>query len=163
MKSLLVSFLMLAATAWAHGVHASLTSVDYNSQTKSLEITIVMTADDIETLLRRETGKQIELDRTAGAEKLVYEYLRKTLSLQSRTGDSLPLEWVGMEVRTAKLTVFVEAKAPAGPAGLKVRNELLFEMLPDQVNMLSVKRDHKGKSSDHLFQPGSGWQTVTLE
>ena len=156
--------MLVAASAWAHGVHASLTSLDYNTESKGLEITIVMTADDIETLLRRDTGKQIELDRTVGAEKLVYEYVKKCLILRAADGEQVTLEWVGMEVRTAKLTVFVEAKAlPEGPSGMRVRNDLLFETLPDQVNMLAVKRDHKGKSSDHLFQPGGGWQTIKLE
>ena len=154
---------LLAVSAWGHGVHASLTSIDFSTQTKSLEVTIVMTADDIEALLRRETGKQIELDRTPGAEKLVFEYIKKSLALRTRSGQPIPLEWVGMEVRTAKLTVFVEAQAPEGPAGIQIRDELLFDMLPDQVNMLAVKRDHKGKSSDHLFQPGGSWQTVALE
>lgn len=154
---------LVAFSAWAHGVHASLTSVDYKTQTKGLEITIVMTADDLETLLRRDTGKQIELDRTPGAETLVFEYLKKTLALRTRGGEPVLLEWVGMEVRTAKLTVFVEAKAPEGPVGMRVKNDLLFDLLPDQVNMLSVKRDHRGKSSDHLFRPGGGWQSVTLE
>ena len=154
---------LMAASAWAHGVHASLTSIHYNAQTKGLEITIVMTADDLETLLRRDTGKQIELDRTPGAEKLVYEYVKKTLALRTRGGDAIPLDWVGMEVRTAKLTVFVEAKAMDGPSGMRIKDDLLFDLLPDQVNMLAVKRDHKGKSSDHLFQPGGSWQTVALE
>ena len=145
------------AAAHAHGVHASLTSIDYNSESRSLEITVVMTADDIEAVLRRDTGKQIEIDRTAGAEKLVFEYVRTKLELKG-----LALQWVGMEVRTAKLTAYLEAKAADGPNGLKIRNELLFDLLPDQVNMLSVKRDHKGRSSDHLFQPGGGWQSVLL-
>ena len=154
---------LLAIGAWAHGVHASLTSIDFNSQTNALEITIVMTADDLEMLLRRETGRQIELDRTPGAEKLVYEYVKKSLALRTRGGEAVALDWVGMEVRTAKLTVFMEAKALKSPAGMTIRNELLFDMLPDQVNMLAVKRDHKGKSSDHLFQVGGSWQTVRLE
>ena len=53
----LAGLVLVAASAWAHGVHASLTSLDYNTESKGLEITIVMTADDIETLLRRDTGK----------------------------------------------------------------------------------------------------------
>ena len=155
-----VFFLLLSLTASAHGVHASLTSIDYNSESKALEVTVVMTADDIEAVLRRDTGKQIEIDRTAGAEKLVFEYLKQKLEVQGLT-----LGWVGMEVRTAKWTAYLEAKAPTGgPQGMKIRNELLFDLLPDQVNMLSVKRDHRGKSSDHLFQVGGGggWQTVQL-
>jgi hypothetical protein len=70
---------------------------------------------------------------------------------------------VKADVGTAKLTVFVEAKLSNGPNGMRIKDHLLFDLLPDQVNMLAVKRDHKGKSSDHLFQPGASWQTVKLD
>jgi hypothetical protein len=166
MRWWVVALAAVAASAWAHGVHASLASIDYNTQTKSFEIVIVATADDVETLLRRDTGKQIELDRTPGAEQLVFEYIKKNLALRAASGEELPLAWVGMEVRTAKLTVYVEAKASTGvPNGMRIRDDLLFDLLPDQVNMLSVNRDHKGKSSDHLFQANAigNWQTIIIQ
>lgn len=156
-----VTVAAVAVGLFAHGVHASLTSIDYNSESKSLEITMVMTADDVEAAIRKVAGKAVEVDTPEG-EKLVYAYVAEKLQIRNRAGAPLKLKWVGQEVRTAKLTAYLEAPLPEGPAGLKIRDDLLFELLPDQVNMLAVKRDHKGKSSDHLFQAAAAgaWQTV---
>ena len=152
----------LVLTASAHGVHASLTSITFVPESKSLEIVMVMSADDIETVLRRDTGKQVEVDRNA--ESLVAAYLAKTVELRDAASVKLPLKWVGMEVSVQKITAYLEAKA-SGPDGLKIRNDLLFDLLKDQVNILSVKRaGGKGRASEHLFQAGTSgaWQTVKL-
>ena len=148
--------------ALAHGVHASLTSVNFVPETKALEIILVMQADDLETFLRRDTGRQIEIDRTPGAEKLVFQYIEKRLAFTSPSGARTPLKWVGMEISTQKVTAYLETQMPEGVEGMKIRNELLFDLLTDQVNMLSVKRGGKGKSSDHLFTAASGAAQQTV-
>lgn len=155
-----------AAAAWAHGVHASLTTIQYVPESKSLEIVMVMSADDVEAVLRRDTGKQIEVDREA--DRFVFDYLRKCFEIRpARQETPLPLKWVGMEVSVQKITAYLEVKAPEGPDRLRIRHDLLFDFLPDQVNILSVRRAgpaSKAKPSEHLFQAASknAWQTIKL-
>lgn len=152
----------IPAAAWAHGVHASLTSIQYVEQSKTLEIVMVMSADDIETLLRRDTGKQVEVDRNA--EPLVFAYLQKAFEIsEARKDVKLQLKWIGMEVSVQKITAYLEAKAPEGPDGLRIRHDLLFDLLNDQVNILSLKRAN-AKPSEHLFTAAAkgAWQTVKL-
>jgi len=155
---LLIALLLACASAFGHGVHASLTSIHFNEASKSLEIVMVMSADDVETVLRRDTGKQIEVDR--GAEQLVFGYIAKSLEIRG-----LKLQWVGMEVSVQKITAYLEAKVPSGdPNGLSIRYDLLLDLLNDQVNILSVKRAGKpnAKASEHLFNSRGTWQTVKL-
>ncbi len=153
-----------AAPLFAHGVHASLTSIQYVEESKSLEIVMVMSADDVQTLLRRDTGKDVEVDR--GAEKLVSAYLEKAFEIRAAKADAkIPVAWVGMEVSVQKITAYLEARVPDGPDGLRIRQDLLFELLADQLNILSVKRAAgKSRASEHLFAAGSrgAWQTVKL-
>ncbi|BDC52550.1 hypothetical protein F183_A48650 [Bryobacterales bacterium F-183] len=156
--------LLLACTcAFGHGVHASLTSIQYNEAARSLEIIMVMSADDMEAVLRRDTGKQVEIDR--GADQLVFGYIAKTLELRSQQAP-LKLQWVGMEVSVQKVTAYLEAKVPDGTSvdGMRIRNDLLLDLLNDQVNILSVKRSGKpnAKASEHLFNSRGTWQTVKL-
>jgi hypothetical protein len=155
---------MMSSAMLAHGVHASLASIQYVEESKSLEIVMVMSADDIETVLRRDTGKQVEVDR--GAEQLVFGYMQKTLEFRSQSGAKVPLTWVGMEVSVQKITAYLEAKVPDGPDGMRIRNDLLFDLLADQVNILSVKRTIGGKprASEHLFSAAAKgvWQTAKL-
>lgn len=154
---LLLALLACTLAAEAHGVHASLTSIQFNEQSKSLEIVMVMSADDIEAVLRRDTGKQVEVDR--GADQLVFAYIAKSLELRG-----LKLQWVGMEVSVQKITAYLEAKTTGDINGISIRNDLLLDLLNDQVNILSVKRAGKpnAKASEHLFNSRGTWQTVKL-
>lgn len=150
----------VSLTSWAHGVHASLGTARYSATSKSLEITIVLSADDLEAVLRKQTGKQIEVDH--GAEKLIFAYLERCLELKSARGAVLKLGWIGLEISAQKVTAYLEAKvAPEELNGLRIRNDLLLDQLPDQVNMMSVRRD-RTVSSDHLFRTRGEWQTVKL-
>jgi hypothetical protein len=158
MRLALLAGVTLAAGAFAHGVHASLATANYGG--KSLEITLVFSADDIETLLRQETGKHIEVDR--GAEKLVFAYLERCIELKTARGVAVKLTWVGLESSAQKVTAYLEAKlAPEDLNGLRIRNDLLLDLLPDQVNMMSVRKD-KARPSDHLFRTRGEWQTVRV-
>lgn len=159
----ILAVLLLPPGASGHGVHAAITMAEYAGQSKSLEVTIVASADDLETVVRRDSGRQVELDRDKDAAKLIFEYIRKSLEFRSAKDLKLDLKWVGMEVSLTRLTAYVEVPLPDGPEGLRVRNVLLFDLLPDQVNIMSVKRNHGGKASDHLFQPGNReFQVVRL-
>jgi hypothetical protein len=152
------------SVAYAHGVHASLTSIQYVEESKSLEIVMVVSADDLEGVLRRDTGKQIEVDR--GTEKLIFDYLDRAFEIRTKQQKKLPLTWIGMEVSVQKVTAYLEVKAvPEGPDGLRIRNDVLLNFLDDQVNVVSVKRQNgKGRASEHLFQAAAknSWQAVKL-
>jgi hypothetical protein len=76
-------------------------------------------------------------------------------------GRELPMKWVGMEIKTNMAYLYVETEAPALD-GLEIKNELLLDLLPDQVNMLTLRRDGKGKPFDCLFQQGSGFVPIKL-
>jgi len=156
------ALLLLAGAAGllAHGFHCSLATVDYVTKSHSLQAILVVNAGDLETLLRQQTGRQIELDRTADANALVAAYVRKSVHVRGK-GRELPLQWVGMELRTNMAYLYVETEAPSLD-GLEIRNELLQDMLPDQVNMLTLRRDGKGKPFDALFQQGAGFIPVRL-
>lgn len=148
----------VSTMAWAHGVHASLATAQYSTESKSLEITLVFSADDVEALLRKQTGKQIEVDH--GAEKLLFTYIERSIEWKSARGAAVRMRWIGMEVSAQKITAYLEVKLPPEELnGLQIRNDLLTDAVPDQVNMISVRRD-KAKSSDHLFRTRGEWQAV---
>jgi hypothetical protein len=159
---LLFALIVSCSLVWAHGVHASLGTAHYSAANQSLEITLAFSADDVEALLRKQTGKQIEVDH--GAEKLVFAYLERCLAFKTaRTAEAKPLKWIGMEVSVQKITAYLEVKlTPEELAGLMIRNDLLLDSLPDQVNLMSVRRDGVARPSDHLFRVRGEWQGVKL-
>jgi hypothetical protein len=156
----LVLLLLCCGALTGHGFHSSLTSIDYVSRSHALQAVVMVNAGDLETLLRKESGRQIEIDRTADAAALIEAYVRKSVQVRA-AGRDIPLRWVGMEVKTNFVYIYVEAEAQALD-GLEIRNSLLMDLLPDQVNMLTLRRDGTGKPFDCLFQQGSGYAPVVL-
>lgn len=74
--------MMLATAAFAnHPFHVATAETRWNMETKKLEVSIRCHPIDLETALRRRTGKKIDLDTTENVDELLAEYLRETFQL----------------------------------------------------------------------------------
>lgn len=148
------------ALLW-HGVHMGTATVDYRSDTKRLEMVVTINAGHLEELLRKKSGKEIELDRTPGAEKLAEQYVFSHWSLKDDQGKLLILHWVGWEIKGGNVNCYLEGTA-ISDKGLKLRNELLLDWQRDQVNQVLPKRDGKGKPPQLLYWVGNAGEYLPL-
>lgn len=146
-------FVLVLAFSW-HGVHMSTATVDYQSGSKSVEILIAMSADHLEEVLRKNSGREVELDRTGDAQKLAQDYVLSRFELKDSSGKTLPLKWVGWEIKGGNVNCYVEAKV-SSDTGLKLRDDLLIDWQRDQINRVLPKRDGKGKPPQLMFWVGS--------
>ncbi len=144
--------------AGAHKFYTSLARVEYNAGEKSVEITLRVFADDLELALKRRAGRRVSLERTKDADRLVLEYLRETFEIKNSDGRTKALKWVGMELRAGVAWLYVEAEMPEGLAGARVRDQVLFELFPEQVNTVSVR--YPGARGDLVFTRGDGERAV---
>lgn len=157
---ILILAVLLGSGARPHGAHSSLTTIDYLSRTQEVQATVVLVAQDLEDFLRFQTKRPLELDRTEGAEKLVFDALRQWLILRDKQARALPWRWVGMEVKAMYVAIYLETKAPT-LAGATIRNRALLDWLPDQVNQVTIRVDETGKTSDHQFSKGAdAWSAL---
>ncbi len=147
-----------AAPAAAHKFYTSLAQVEYNAEEKTVEVTLRVFADDLELALKRRAGREVRLERTKDADRLVLAYLRDTFEIKNRGGESKTLKWVGMEMRAGVAWLYVEAEMPEGLAGARVRDHVLFELFDEQVNTVSVR--YPGARGDLVFVRGGGEQAV---
>ena len=148
--ALLVAAFALPAVTSAHRYHTSVTRLEYNAEEHLVEITVQTFADDIEAALKRGGAGNVRLDsRTAN--KLVLEYLQKVFELRSEN-ERLELEWIGMELKGYTVWIYLQAKAPGGLSKTALRNNLLFELFPDQVNIVNVAGG--GKIASLVFKRG---------
>lgn len=143
----------VAAAAAAHKFHASFTTIEYNAESRSLEILLRVFSDDLENALSRKARRRIELDRTPNVAELVGEYVRERFKLRRTPDAALRLLWVGMEQRVDMTWVYVEAPSPTGFAGVEASATIFFELFRDQKNNVSSK-DERGKRHDVLFRSG---------
>jgi hypothetical protein len=154
-------WLVLGLAFFWHGVHMSTATVDYQTSSKRLEILIAVSADHLEQILRQKSGREIELDRTADAEKLAREYVLARFQLKDGAGKLMPLRWVGWEIKGGNVNCYVETPFD-GSKGLSLRNDLLIDWQRDQVNQVLPKRDGKGKPPQLMHWVGSQGEFLAL-
>lgn len=145
----------------AHRYHTSLTRMDYNSEDKLIEISIRMFAHDLEPVLARRMKKPVDLEKTAGIDAELLEYLNANFVLYDKTDKPLKLNWVGKEYKVDSLYVHVEIPYAEPFAGLQLQNTIFFETFAEQTNLVSI---HSGeKKADLLFKAGDKMRQIKFE
>ncbi|GGY18619.1 hypothetical protein GJV26_18960 [Massilia dura] len=134
-KAALVAALFPVAAA-AHNYHMGLADIGYNAATGNTEIVHTYTAHDVEALLTNLYGRQFDLGMEEDQEAL-RRYLDKRFVL-TVDGRHLPLQWVGMKASADTITVFQQIDRTALPAGAVLKNGVLTDFLPAQINTVNV-------------------------
>lgn len=145
-----------------HPIHATITTIDYNAKTKSLEVSCKIFADDLEEAVKRETGTQAFIGAGTKEVKnlnaLLEQYLAKHLRLQA---DGKPLQtrtFVGKELEGEAVWCYIEIPNVQGVKRLTVEQTVLTELYDDQTNLVNasiggVRRStllRKNKTADVL-------------
>lgn len=164
-KARVIVVLLLGAALWpapspaalppssaAHKYYTSLAQVEYNAGGKTVEVALRVFADDLELALTRRAGRPVSLDRTKAADRLALDYLRETFEIRNRDGQAKAFKLIGMEVRSQIAWLYLEAEMPEGLAGARLRDQILFELFEEQVNVVSVR--HAGGRTDLVFVRG---------
>src|SRR6476661_6948223 len=155
-----VVLLLLALTAQAlHAYHGTLTELRYNSEKRSLELSIKVYTDDFEKALSQGQAKPVALSE-AGPRPMVLTaaYLRRTLELKTTAGAPLTVQFLGMQPEKDGYWLYCKAPAPAGLAGVQLRQAMLLEVFADEVNIVNVDAGSKKQSA--LFRSGHEQETV---
>ena len=151
MLLLILTALLTLSPSTAHDFHVSRCEIVYRSQSKSLEITQHMFADDVEIALRKMLGSDESLHlstelETEAAEPALQDYLNDRLGI-SVNGKPVDLDYLGREPGddNAAMWVYVEGLECATPVNVSVRYDLLLETFSDQKNILSFQVDNGEK------------------
>lgn len=151
----LCSFSYIAA---AHKFYVSITQIEYNQQEKSAEIIIRIFADDLESALGKRTGRSVKIGQATDFDQLALGYLRDTFELKNGSGRIVRFNWVGKEVQTDMVWIYIEAKMPEGLIGAQLRNRILFDVFSDQVNIVNTK--YNGKQVGLMYQQRDGFKPI---
>jgi len=123
----------------AHPRHLSIAEADWNAETQRLEIALQVNPVDLEQALRRIANRPIDLDRTAGIDRLMEDYLGRTFFAKERDGGNAKLIWVGHEINLKDAWLYFEVPLKSGPVNATFGAGLFFELLPDQANTINFK------------------------
>lgn len=135
-----------------HRFHTSLTRIDYNADQKLFEVAIQLFTHDLVPLLEKRTRRRIDLQKTSEVDQLILAYLNENFVLTDKKGDAKTLNWVGKEVDTDTVWIYLETPSTESIEGYSLQNTLFFESFPEQSNLVICR--YEEKKADLMFKVG---------
>ena len=140
----LLAILILSSGWLPHKFYVSLTELNYNAQSKRFEVSMRIFSDDLDQALLERSGIQTQLatelehDR---ADSLMSAYILENFSIHVEDR-MVALNYLGKEPESDAIWCYLESDPVSDPVSapqvLSIRNELLTELFPDQVNIVQV-------------------------
>ncbi|WP_375417125.1 DUF6702 family protein [uncultured Hymenobacter sp.] len=155
--------LLLPLLALAHAYHASIAELRYNPAQKQVEISLKVFTDDFERALSQGQPTPVHLDQQPRAGALAAAYLQRSLRVGTRPGESLPLQFVGMQHEADAYWLYARVALPPSATAkpltrLHLRQGLLLDLFPDQMNIVNLEA--RGRKQSVLFRAGNEEQEV---
>ncbi|MFT7081528.1 MAG: hypothetical protein ACJAZC_003089 [Cryomorphaceae bacterium] len=154
MATYLVMWFML------HPFHVGLTDINYNSDSKSYQVSIKLFTDDLEKGLEKFSGLSLDIvdsEITSKIDSLISRYTNDHFQLFSKT--EIDLNYIGSEREYDVTWIYLESDEVDPYPSLSVKNDILFSMFSDQTHIVhytigkEIQSDliHAGKTKV-LFQ-----------
>ena len=164
MKKYLFLFLLLPLMSFQglHKFYVSVTEIEYNTEAASLQIISRVFIDDMEKLLKERYNKELFLTKDEehpSADGFLKKYIEQKLKI-SVNGKAYPLNYLGKKYDNDILVLFIEAEKVPPLQSVKVQNEVLTDVFPDQKNVVHV--EYKGKTQSLLLTRDKETGTVNF-
>lgn len=149
---LFISFLFLAFHP--HPFYLAVLDLKYEQNSGRFQGTVKVFTNDLEEALRKLGHVQADLIHPKDKEECVRwlkDYLFKRLQIRADEMD-LRYELLGFEQEEESTWIYLESQNCPRPKQLEVNNRILYDFLPEQINIINL--EHKGKMQSHkLSQP----------
>ena len=129
-------------TNWSpkHDFHTSLSEINFNPKTGSLELSVRVFTDDLElTLTNFNKGKLIKIeDPEAIVDPLIEQYIRKNLALISPEKEVKFGKFYGKEKEADATWIYLEIFDCKQLKNFTLYNTIMQEMFEDQTNLVNI-------------------------
>ena len=147
-RSYLILFIIPLLSFSAHKYYLSLTQIEYRSEKKSVQITINVFIDDIETALNRDYNIDLKLHtKKELKDNNVYflKYLKEKLHFRI---DNIPKEfnYIGKEYEGDLVYFYLEIENIKEVNSIEIENKILTKHFLEQQNLIKYKDGDKHKS-----------------
>jgi hypothetical protein len=127
-----------------HKFYLSNTSIEFNAQTRAIEITSKIFTDDLEHAIEAQCYRYHSLyPQSPEVFELVKKYIGEKLSLQV-AGRNVVLNFIGYSVDNDMTTLFIEGNY-FDPNQVVVNNTILLDLYSDQQNIVEVRWNGQSK------------------
>ena len=137
--------ILILSSGWLpHKFYVSLTELSYNALSKRFEVSMRIFPDDLDRALLERSGIQTQLGTELEherADSLLTAYLLESFSIHVEDQE-IALNYLGKEPESDAIWCYLESDPVSDPVSapqvISIRNELLTELFPDQVNIVQV-------------------------
>lgn len=139
-------------SALMHPIHTTLTILTPAADGHAMTVRIRAFADDFSSTVAAFAGRRPPVDSSASDDDIA-RYVRSRLTVADGRGNPLPLEQCGARRASDLYWLCFRVSLPTGLRGVRVLNQMLTELHPDQVNIVQLEGGADRKS--YLFTKGS--------
>lgn len=144
--------LLIAMSFAMSQFYSSLTKVDYVEGSKTLKFTTKLNTKHISDALKINPN-------TASFEAEVKQYIGKNFDLNIN-GAKKNLTFTGSQVNGESVWVYFEATGVENIKSLKIKNNILLEFYPKQINLVNIA--YKGSQKNMTLQRGKDTAEVSF-
>lgn len=148
---LLFTFLLafLVSAKPIHPYHVGSVEINYNTKTKTFEISAKFFLDDLENSLNAKYNKTLhfgEEKSKAGLDQALENYFAEYFKLKSNN-KFLKINYLGFEEDKESVNVYLESEATEMPKKVETAVSLLYSFFDDQMNIVHIIVNGERKSS----------------
>ncbi len=148
---LLFTFLLafLVSAKPIHPYHVGSVEINYNSKTKTFEISAKFFLDDLENSLNAKYNKTLHFGEEkikAGLDQALENYFAEYFKLKSNN-KFLKINYLGFEEDKESVNVYLESEATEMPKKVETAVSLLYSFFDDQMNIVHIIVNGERKSS----------------
>ena len=135
--------IILILSSLLHPFFVSVTDINQNAKTKTLEISSKIFCDDLELAILKETNKKIDIihpQDKALANKLIANYITKHILLKVN-GKPCNMHFVGYENIEDAIWVYFESDKLQPIQTFEIRNDMLLNLHHEQLKIIKLNTD----------------------
>ncbi len=144
MKNILFLFL-----SFFHPFYVSVTEINHNSKTKTIEVSTKIFFDDLELAIEKEQNVVFDITKPANkakADELIATYLKKHLKI-NLNGNWRELNYLGYEIQGDAVWCYLEVPKVTQVREITVLNDVLYGPHKEQINLLNITVSGNRKST----------------
>jgi len=137
---IMLAFLSIVGKVSAHPFYVSVSEIRIDTQKSTLNVSCRLFTDDLENALTKIYNNKFDLLKTLDeptVHKNMDEYFQKRFSI-GIAGVLQTLSFVGMEKEDEALWCYWESTNFKSLGNITVTNALLYDFLPDQINIIHL-------------------------
>lgn len=145
----LIFFSLTAFSTFHHPVFVSVTEINYNATSKTLEISCKIFTDDFEQILRQQNKTTIDLLNPAFKNlmnPLVNNYIQKHLKI-AVDNKKCTLQFLGFEQQEEGIISYYQVNDIVSVKKISVTDNILYDAKPQQMQIIHVMVKGERKSS----------------